>query len=88
MSSNINSAQVTDKFGIVHTFTHCGEISPINEIDASDYNHTQFINEYLNGNKPLVVRNALKVFDCGDAFKNWSFEYLDEKCGNNKVYVR
>ena len=87
-NNNNNISTITDKYGIVHTFTHCGQMVPIKEIDATEYNHVEFINEYLNGNKPLVIRNALKIFDCGSAFKNWSFEYLEEKCGDNKVYVR
>ena len=70
----------------VHVLNHIGEIVPIEEIDAKDFNNELFRQNYLKNNKPLVIRNALNVFDCGSAFKNWSLDYLSKKCGLNKVF--
>lgn len=72
----------------VHVLKHFGELEAIEEIDASQYNNEHFLKNYLQNNKPLVIRNALKTFDMGIAYKSWSLDYLVDKCGSNKVHVR
>ncbi|RNA34517.1 amiloride-sensitive sodium channel subunit beta [Brachionus plicatilis] len=79
-----NKIEIQDSYaGITksHLINHLGNLLPIDEIDASQYNHEYFMNNYLSKSKPLI-------FDCGEAFKNWSLEYLNEKCGQNRVFVR
>jgi len=63
-------------------------LKPIEEIDASQYDHEHFLGNYKRNNKPLVIRNALGTFDVGTSYQNWSLEYLSKKCGQNKVHVR
>lgn len=72
----------------MHTITHIGDIEKIEEINAIDFNKESFKLNYLQQSKPLVIRGALNVFDCGSAYKDWSLEYLSKKCGQNKVFVR
>ena len=86
-----NVVKIEDEFeGLskTHIVKHFGKLEPFEEIDADDYNHEHFLANHLRNNKPLVVRNALKKFDCGTAFKQWNLDYLLEKCGENKVHVR
>lgn len=71
-----------------HVLKHLGRLLPIDETDASNFDMEHFKDNYLQNNRPLVIRNALKVFDCGEAYANWSLDYLKEKCGSNRVYVR
>jgi hypothetical protein len=72
----------------IHTITHIGDIEKIEEINAIDFNKESFKLNHLQQSKPLVIRDALNVFDCGSAYKDWSLEYLSKKCGQNKVFVR
>jgi hypothetical protein len=91
MIENINKVVIDDEINDEkkqHIITHIGKIEPIEEIDASLLDNEHFRKNYFRNNKPLVVRNALKVYDCGTAYANWSLEYLTEKCGSNKVHVR
>ena len=86
-----NSVWIEDEFDGVkkrRQFKHFGPLEAIEEIDAENFNKETFVTKHLRQNRPLVIRNGLKVFDCGSAFKNWSLEYLKEKCGSNRVYVR
>lgn len=86
-----NRVEIEDEYNgtkKTHLINHLGKLIPIEEIDASQYNHEHFMRNFLSKSKPLVIRNALQVFDCGEAFKNWSLDYLSEKCGQNRVYVR
>ena len=86
-----NQIEIEDEYNgekKVRTLNHLGEIVPIEEIDAQNFDAESFKKNYLKNNKPLVIRNALNVFDCGIAFKSWSLEYLGKKCGQNKVFVR
>ncbi len=71
-----------------HLFKHLGNLEPIGEIHASEYSHEDFLRNHLSGNKPLVIREALSIFDTGTSYKHWSVEYLTQKCGHNKVHVR
>ncbi|CAF1048344.1 unnamed protein product, partial [Brachionus calyciflorus] len=82
---------IEDEFNGVkkkHLITHLGNLIPIDEIDASDYKQEDFINNYLCKSRPLVIRNALRIFDCGTAFERWCLDYLLSKCGQNRVFVR
>ena len=83
-----NIIELKDPQNNVHIVKHIGKLTQIEEIDASDYDKETFLIKYLRNNKPLVIRNALKKFDCGSAYQNWSLDYLNEKCGDNQVYVR
>ena len=87
-----NRAEIADVFDGVaktHVVRHIGPLEPIEEIDASELLDTSsFARDYLRANRPLLIRNALRVYDCGTAFADWSLDYLSAKCGTNKVYVR
>jgi hypothetical protein len=72
----------------IRQFKHIGPICAIDEVDASNVDLDHFRHNYLKANRPLVIRNALRTFDCGTAFANWSLDYLKDKCGSNDVYVR
>lgn len=71
-----------------HCVRHLGPLNQIEEIDATNFDLDNFTANYLQKSRPLVIRNALGVFDCGTAYKNWTLDYLLEKCGSNKVHVR
>ena len=72
---------------IDRVLTHIGELVPIDECEANKLDLKSFKDNHLKENRPLVIRNALSYFNCGNAFKDWSLDYLNEKCGSNKVYV-
>ena len=59
-----------------HTLKHFGQMIPIEEVDAAQFDLNKFISNNLKKNKPLVIRNYLDHFDCGAAFKNWNLDYL------------
>ena len=91
MSHLENKVEIEDYYNGTkkkHSINHLGKLIPIEEIDASQYNHEDFMKNFLSKSRPLVIRNALQIFDCGEAFNNWSLEYISEKCGKNRVYVR
>ena len=71
-----------------HRITHIGKLLPIEEINAENFDNENFKYNHLQKNKPLVIRNALGVLNFGTAYRDWSLEYLNDKCGSNKVYVR
>ena len=71
-----------------YRISHVGQLLPIQEINADNFDHQDFKCNFLQKNTPLVIRNALGVLDFGTAYRDWSLDYLDEKCGANKVYVR
>lgn len=73
---------------VVHTFKHLGPLEQIQEINAEQFDEDSFKSDFFRANRPLVIRNALKVLPFGSAYKNWSLVYLLEKCGSNKVHVR
>lgn len=86
-----NFVEIQDEYNgksKTHIIQHFGNLKPIEEIDATQFDFNHFKTNYLKNNKPLVIRNALKVFNVGTAFKNWSLQYLADKCGSNKVHVR
>jgi len=87
----MNKAVIEDEYNNSpksRVFKHLGKLEPIKEIHASQYNHENFLLNHLSANKPLVIRQALPVFDTGTAYQNWSLDYLTQKCGHNKVHVR
>ena len=71
-----------------YRISHVGKLLPIQEINADNFDHQDFKCNFLQKNTPLVIRNALGVLNFGTAYRDWSLDYLDEKCGANKVYVR
>jgi hypothetical protein len=86
-----NRIEIEDEYNgerKTHVLKHLGNLLPIDVIDAQEFDHEKFRNSYFLNNKPLVIRNALDKLDFGTAFKNWSLDYLHEKCGENKVFVR
>lgn len=85
---NDNIVNIKDRFDIVHKIKHCGQLILIDEINANEFNVENFKKNYFKANRPLVIRQALNVLDFGSAYENWSLDYLNEKCGNNKVFVR
>jgi hypothetical protein len=83
-----NTFELVDKFNRIHKIHHLGNLNPIDEIVAQNYNNDNFKTNYLKANGPLILRNGLDYFECGNAYKDWSLSYLIDKCGDNKVYVR
>lgn len=86
-----NTIEIDDEFDgerRVHVIKHVGPLMPIDEIHASSFDPVEFKQKYFLNNRPLVVRDGLKVMDFGSAYNNWSLDYLVEKCGSNRVYVR
>ena len=79
---------VYDGKPLVHSFRHYGPLQAIDEIDAKDFREEDFRANYFSQNRPLLIRDGLKVFDCGTAFENWDLVYLTEKCGANRIHVR
>jgi hypothetical protein len=71
-----------------HKLEHLGPLAAIDEIHASEFNPATFKTNYFLNNRPLVIRDALKLLDFGTAFTNWSLDYLHERCGSNRVHVR
>jgi hypothetical protein len=91
MSIDENTVTIEDTFRDevkLHTLKHLGKLLPIDEINATEFNPDTFRSNYFLNNRPLVIRDALKTLDFGTAFSNWSLDYLHDKCGTNKVYVR
>ena len=55
-------------------------LSPIDRVN--DISKEDFINNYLNKRKPLIIRNATKTWP---ALQKWTFEYLKETVGDQMV---
>ena len=72
----------------VHILKHLGKLKAIDEVHASHFDAVSFRTNYFRSNRPLVIREALKLLDFGSAYANWTLEYLNAQCGSNKVYVR
>lgn len=91
-NNTINQVVIEDEYEGVqktHVVRHLGPIVKIDEIDASKFDANDFEARYFQSNRPLVIRGALKHFDCGSAVDEWrSLDYLKRRCGSNRVYVR
>jgi hypothetical protein len=91
MSADENTVSLEDDYHNemrTHTLKHLGKLMPIDEIAAAKFDQASFRANYFLNNRPLVIRDAMKTLDFGTAFANWSLDYLHDKCGANKVYVR
>lgn len=85
LKSWIRSAQQRNHDAILHKLSQVKKQGEFLQIEQrSDITPSEFINNYLNQARPLVLRGAARDWEC---CKTWTPQFFADKCGDDRVIL-